>query len=184
LAEGVAQLREAVRLRPDDTESLFNLAMALNQQENWKEAAEIFGRIAAGKPNDPKLHYEFGLALAQLGKTREAMSRYAHALLLQPDFPDALDRLSWILATDPHAEFRNGTEALRMAERACELTGRKQPRLVATLAAAYGEAGQFQEAAATAQEAHALAASASQKELVSKCQNMLEGLRSGKPWRE
>jgi tetratricopeptide (TPR) repeat protein len=134
--------------------------------------------------NDPRLHYQFGLALAYLGKPREAMSSYARALLLQPDFPDALDRLSWILSTDPRPEFRNGTEAVRMAERACELTGRTQALLMETLAAAYGEAGRFQEAVATAQKALDLAESAGQKDVVMKCSKMLEALRTGKPWRE
>jgi len=35
--------------------------------------------------------------------------------------PEALDRLSWILATDPRPEFRNGTEAVRMATSACSM---------------------------------------------------------------
>jgi len=58
-----------VRLNPSDAESQYNLALALNQQENWKEAAAIFARLAPTRPNDPKLHCEFGLALAQLGQT-------------------------------------------------------------------------------------------------------------------
>jgi len=45
---------------------------------------------------DPKAHYEFAVALAHLKRTREAMSQYANALLIQPDFPDALDGLAWI----------------------------------------------------------------------------------------
>jgi tetratricopeptide (TPR) repeat protein len=184
LAEGIAQLREAVRLRPADFESLSNLALALNQQQNWKEAAEIFGRIEAGMANDPRLHYQFGLALAYLGKPREAMSSYARALLLQPDFPDALDRLSWILATDPRPEFRNGTEAVRMAERACELTGYKQALLLATLAAAYGETGRFQEAAVTAEKAGEIAKISGQNEMAIKCRSILEELNNGNPWRE
>ena len=125
LAEGARHLREAVRLVPGDAESQYNLAVALNQQENWKEAAAIFTRLAPGRPNDAKLHCEFGLALAHLGQTREAMSHYARALRLQPDFPEALERLAWIAATDPRPELRNGTEAVNMAQRACELTGNK-----------------------------------------------------------
>src|SRR5262249_60507379 len=55
-----------------------------------------------------------------LRKTREAISQFASALLLKPDFPDALDRLSWILATAPEPEFRNGPEA-RSEEHTSEL---------------------------------------------------------------
>jgi Flp pilus assembly protein TadD len=112
------------------------------------------------------------------------MSRLAHSLLLQQDFPDALDRLAWILATTPQAEFRNGEEAVRMAERACELTGHKQARFLATLAAAYAEAGRFPEAVSTAELARELAAAAGQKETEIKYASLLETVKSGKPWRE
>jgi protein O-mannosyl-transferase len=184
LAEGALHLREAVRLVPGDAESQYNLGLAMNQQQNWKEAAVIFSRLAPGRPNDPKLHYEFGLALAHLGQTREAMSHYARALRLQPDFPDALERLAWIAAADPRPELRNGTEAVNMARRACELTAHKQAGCLAALAAAYGEAGRFAEAVSTAQTAEKLATSADQKELVAKCGSLLEAFKSGKPWRE
>jgi tetratricopeptide (TPR) repeat protein len=181
-AEGEAQLREAIRLRPGDAEAEHNLALALNQQEKWKEAAEIFSRLAPASPNDANLHYQFGLALAHLKQTREAMAHFAHALLAHPDFPEALDGLSWILATDPRAEYRNGPEAVRMAEWACELTRRKQSRMLATLAAAYAETERFQEAAATAEQG--ANAAGNTKEMTSKCQRMMEVFKAGQPWRE
>jgi tetratricopeptide (TPR) repeat protein len=180
----VGHLREAARLVPQDAESQYNLALALNQQANWKEAAEIFARLAPGGPNDPKLHCEFGLALAHLGQTREAMSHYARALRLQPDYPEALERLAWIAATDPRPEFRNGTEAVNMAQRACELTEHKQAQCLATLSAAYAEARRFPEAISAAEAAEKLAASANQREMAAKCSSLLETLKSGKPWRE
>ena len=184
LADGVPHLREAVRLVPGDAESQFNLAVALNQQENWKEAAGIFGRLAPGRPNDAKLHCELGLALTHLGQTREAMSHYARALRLQPDYSEALDRLAWIAATDPRPELRNGSEAVNMAQRACELTEHKQAQYLVTLAAAYAEAGQTAEAVNAAETAGRLAAGAGQKELAEKCANLLDTVKSGKPWRE
>jgi tetratricopeptide (TPR) repeat protein len=184
LAEGVPHLREAVRLVPGDAESQINLAVALNQQENWKEAAGIFGHLAPGIPNNAKLNYEFGVALAHLGQTREAMSHYARALRLQPDFLEALDRVAWIAATDPRPELRNGPEAVNMAQRACELTEHKQAQYLATLAAAYAEAGQTAEAVTAAETAAKLAAGAGQREMAARCGNLLEAVKSGKPWRE
>jgi tetratricopeptide (TPR) repeat protein len=183
-SEGAAHLREAVRLNPADLESQYNLALALNQLEQWKEAIEMFSRIAAGRPKDANFCYQFGLALAHQGKTREALSRLAQALLLQQDFPEALDSLSWILATDPRAEFRNGTEAVRMAERACELTRRRQARMLLTLAAAYAETDRFAEALAVARAAKELAEESGQRELANRSQNMAELFKAGTPWRE
>ena len=147
-----------MRLKPGDPESQLNLAQALVQQEQWAEAADLFAKTVTPATADPHVHCQFAVALAHLQRTREAMSHYASALLLQQDLPDALDGLSWILATDANPEVRNGTEAVRMSERACELTGRKDPAKLKTLAAAYAEAGRFPEATATAQAAHDLAA--------------------------
>lgn len=184
VAEGVAQLREAVRLQPGDSESQLNLAQALVQQEQWSEAADRFGGTITAAMTDPRAQCQYAIALAHLQRTREAMSHFARALLLDPDLPEALDGLSWILATDNNAQLRNGTEAVRMSERACELTGRKDPVKLKTLAAAYAEAGRFSEAVAAVQAAHTLAEQASRKGLAEECRLMLAPFKAAKPWRQ
>jgi hypothetical protein len=54
-----------------------------------------------------------------------------------------LDELAWLLATYPDSKSRDGSDAVRLAERACVLTERRIPALLDTLAAAYAEAGDF-----------------------------------------
>lgn len=175
--EGLAHLRTAVQLKPGDPESQLNLAIALNQVDQPKEAWEIFNRISPAFPNDAKFHFEFGQTLARLQRTREALSHFARALRLNPDYAEALDRLAWILATDPHPELRNGVEAVPMAEKACELTQHKNPTMLATLAATYAETGRFPEAIATVQKAQALA-NTGPSSLSAKLSAMLETLRT------
>jgi protein O-mannosyl-transferase len=184
LAEGTIHLRTALRLNPANRETQFNLALALNQQGRWDEAAELFAKTVGGDSTDPKAHYQFAVALGHLDRTREAMSQYASVLLLQPDHADALDGLSWILATSPAPEFRNGAEAVNMAARACELTQLSEPAKLKTLAAAYAEAGRFPEAIATAERVLVLAANSGRKDLTNDCQIMLENFKATKPWRE
>ena len=48
-----------------------------------------------------------------------------------------------MLATCPQASLRNGIEAVKLAERANQLAGGKNPAVLCTLAAAYAEAGNF-----------------------------------------
>jgi len=182
LAEGTRHLREALRLKPGNAETEFNLALALNQQQQWDEAAGLFKESMGNHPNDPNAHYEFAVALAHLKRTREAMGQYAGAILLRPDFPDALDGLAWILSTDANPDFRNGTEAVKMSGRACELTGRRDPVKLKTLAAAYAETGRFAEAIDTLQTAKGLATAAHKQELVNECQLMLEQFQRSEPW--
>lgn len=182
--EGAVQLREAVRLNPTDTESHYNLALALNQQQKWSDAAEILSRLEPTRSQDPNLQNQLALALARLGKTRDAMSHYAKALLLRQDFPEALEGLAWLLSTDPHPEIRNGGQAVVMAERACELTGRKEPSALMTLAAAYAEEGRYSEAVTAGQDALALAEAAGRNDIVVKCRAIASAAKAGKAWRE
>jgi tetratricopeptide (TPR) repeat protein len=183
-AEGVAQLQEALRLRPGDTETQLNLALGLADQQQWNEAADLFAKTVTTATSDPNIHYRFAVTLAHLHKTREAMSQFASALLLRQDLPDALNGLSWILATDPDPQLRNGPQAVAMAERACELTGRKDPDKLKTLAAAYAETGQFSHAIVDAQAALDIASKNGLKEMTDECRLMLGAFRTGKPWRE
>ena len=72
---------------------------------------------------------------------------------------------------------------LNAPERACELTDYKQTIFVGTLAAAYAEAGRFDEAIATTEKACALAA-AGEQGLLKKNQELLELYRKHEPYHE
>jgi protein O-mannosyl-transferase len=181
--EGIRELREALRLNPGDLETEYNLALALNEQRQWNESAELLAKVLEKRGNDANAHYQLAVALTQLQRTREAMAHFASALLILPDFPDALDGLSWILATAQNPAFRNGTEAVRMAGRACELTNRKDAQKLKTLAAAYAEAGRFSDAIPTLQSA--IESSPRQPTPgLADGQQMLEAFNANKPWRD
>jgi tetratricopeptide (TPR) repeat protein len=184
LAGGTAELREALLLHPGNEETEFNLALALNEQGQWREALVLWQRLAPARPKDPAAQFQCGRALAGLGKTGEAMSQFAAALLLTPDSPEALQALAWILSTDPHPELRHGGEAVPMAEKACQLTDRRQPVMLVTLAAAYAEAGRFDEAVAAARQARDLTAAQGQKEIETKAGLVLVAVQAGHPFRE
>jgi tetratricopeptide (TPR) repeat protein len=181
--QGIRELREALRLKPEDLETQYNLALALNQQQQWNESAELLGKVLEKRGNDANAHCQFAIALTHLQRTREAMSHFASALLIQPDFPDALDGLSWILATAQNPAFRNGTEAVRMAERACALTNRKEAQKLKTLAAAYAEAGRYEDAVSSMQTALE-AGSRMTASTTNEMQSMLTTFKAGKPWRD
>jgi tetratricopeptide (TPR) repeat protein len=183
LAEGTTQLREALRLNPGNAETEFNLACALNQQGQWQEATNLFSRAVTQNNQDPNAHYQFALALMHQGQTRSAVSEFAIAILLKQDFADPLDALAWILSTSASPELRNGAEAVRMAETACDLTKRSDSAKLKTLAAAYAEAGRFADATETVRKARELAKAANGSELVKECEAMLVSFENSKPWR-
>jgi hypothetical protein len=79
---------------------------------------------------------------------------------------------------------RDGKEAVRLAEQACELTGHKRPLFLGTLSAAYAEAGRFDEAVETATQAEALARAAGYETLAERDKHLAELFRSRQPFHE
>ena len=69
-------------------------------------------------------------------------------------------------------------------ERACELTHYGEPLFIGTLAAAYAEAGRFDDAVATAQKACALAEASGEQELLKKNQELLALYLKHQPYRD
>jgi Flp pilus assembly protein TadD len=125
-----------------------------------------------------------GMTLGQLGRTREAVVQYREALRLDPKLTKALNNLAWVLATSSDDELRNGAGAVRLAERACELTHYGKPLYVGTLAAAYAECGRFPEAVTMAEKAEQIATAAGLVAAAAKNRQQLELYRAGKPYHE
>lgn len=63
------------------------------------------------------------------------------------------DQLAWLEATCTNAAIRNGGDAVARATKACDLTQWKNSRFIDTLAAAYGESGDFNRAIAFEEQA-------------------------------
>ncbi len=87
-----------------------------------------------------------GFKYTQRGEYYAAISHYTRAIELDPDYHLAYNNLAWVLATCSQQRFRDGKKAVELAKRACELSQWKEPHVIATLAAAYAEAGDFDEA--------------------------------------
>jgi len=182
--EGVNHLRKAVRIDPGSADAHYNLGIALLQQGKLDEAVANLREAGRLNPDYPGAHLSLALALAGQGRLDEAIPHYQEAIHLKPDDPRPYNNLAWIRATHPDPGFRSGAEAVRLAERACELSRHRDPNLLDTLAAAYAEAGRFPEAVATAQKAAEMALSAGWKELASEIEKQLKHFKEGRPYRE
>ena len=135
-------------------------------------------------PHSALAHCQAAVTALAKSQVAEAIAQYTEALRLEPDLSAALNNLAWIRAANAEAKFRDGAEAVGLAEHACRVTGYKQPVLVGTLAAAYAEAGRFDEAAATAEKARALALAAGQTDVAEKDQQLLELFKVHQPFHE
>ena len=183
-AEAIGHLQEALRLDPDYYEAHYNLGLALIADGRPAEAAGHLQQAVRYKPDYAKAHYALGQALLRLGRLAEAAEHYEEAVRLEPDEFGMLNDLAWLRATATDPGLRDGAAAVRLAERAVELSGRREAGILDTLAAAYAEAGRWAEAVATAEEALALAQSANQQQLAAEFQAHRDRYRAGQPWRD
>ncbi len=110
-----------------------------------------------------------------------AIELLRRGLVLFPASAQITNELAWMLATTPDAELRDGAAAVTFAERAVELTGGESYNELDTLAAAYAEAGRYDEAIATAERALAIAKRAGRDDLVSQLTDRLHQLKSRRP---
>jgi hypothetical protein len=98
--------------------------------------------------------------------------------------PATLNSVAWELATSSDANIRDGTLAVRMAQRACEQTHYQMTIMVSTLAAAYAEAGRFDEAISTGQNACALASELGDTNLLKRNQKLVTLYQAHQPYHE
>jgi protein O-mannosyl-transferase len=140
-------------LLPDQAEAQYNVASALLRRGRIDEAIVHFQKTIDLNPQNANAHANFGTAL--LGKDRipDAISEYRKSLQLSPDNVAAQTNLAWLLATSSDPSARNGAEAVALAEEASRSSGGTKPVIQRILAAAYAEAGRFDEAGAAARQA-------------------------------
>jgi serine/threonine-protein kinase len=90
--------------------------------------------------------YILGELLEHQGRYAEAEKAYLGAIKARPGWLPACDSLARLLATCPDDKVRDGKRGVEYATTACEQSGWKAPFCLDTLAAAYAETGQFEEA--------------------------------------
>ena len=146
-------------------------------------AFEVFTHAQPVPAGAKSLLEELAQVLGQQRRNDLVARVYAAILELTPDDVATLNNLAWVLATDPNAAVRDGPRAVRLAQRACDLTGGKVAFLLGTLAAAQAEATNFTAAVLTAEKAQSLATEAGQKETAEINGKLLELYRAGRPYR-
>ncbi len=182
--EAIQLGREWLSVTPYDVAAHSGLRSALAENGDLVSAAPHLGYVMMLGPEVEQAHVQLRQILLSLAREPDALQRLREIAAGAPDSPRMLNELAWLLATYPDPKARDGTEAVRLAERACALTERRVPVLLDTLAAAYAEAGDFPRAISVAEEAIDRAHAAGDNDAVKLSENILASLRENLPYRE
>jgi tetratricopeptide (TPR) repeat protein len=176
--------REWLVVSPYDVNAHSALASATASTGDLVSAAQQLGYVMMLRPGAEQAHAQVRQVLLSLAKEPDGLQRMREIAANAPDSPRMLDELAWLLATYPDSRSRDGTEAVRLAQRACALTERRIPALLDTLAAAYAETGDFPRAISAAEEALNRARSSGDSDAVKLSENILASLHENLPHRQ
>jgi tetratricopeptide (TPR) repeat protein len=133
--------QKALAFHPNNANVHNNLGVTLLEMGDFKGAEKALQKALEIYPEHINARYNLGLALWSLGETERAIQEYRNIMKVKPNWAIVANSLAWVLATDQNPENRNGVEALKWAQVACEGEGGKNPEYLDTLAAAYAESG-------------------------------------------
>jgi hypothetical protein len=133
-------------------------------------------------PRDAVAYNNRGGIRQKKGEYEKALADYNETIRVDPREIMGYNSLAWLLATCPAEGERDGKRAVAMARQACDLAGWKDPYLMDTLAAAYAEAGDFDEAVRWQTKAAAMLSA--DREPGKAVRDRLDLYRQKRPYRE
>ena len=188
--QAIAQYRKTLESQPDSAETPFtaearvSLGTALFTKGETDEAIAQYRKALQGAPDNAEARNNLGSALSTKGEFKEAMDSWQQSLEINPNQIYVLNNLAWLLATNPDASLRNGARAVALAAQASQLSGKGNPTVLHTLAAAYAEAGSYGLAAATARRGLELAMGQKNDALAAALQREIKLYDAGAPVRD
>ncbi len=157
--------RKALEIDPEFAPAHALVGAALSQMGHLTEAKRHLTEAIRLDSEEAAPYVMLGNMSLREKNLEEGKRLFRLALEQDPNSCGALMGLALIFIEAPDAENGGIEEAIRLAEAACEASGRKDPPSLMILAQAHAAAGQFAEALSAANEALTLATSANNPKL-------------------
>ncbi len=172
---------EAIRLDPKHATAYYNRGNTHYNKSDLDAAIKDYTEAIRLDPKDAKAYAGRGNSLEAKGDFDAAIKDYTEAIRLDPKYAYSLHGLARLYATCPDDKYRDGKRAVELATKACELSAWKDWGKIDTLAAAYAESGNWDNAIKYQEQAIELATDEKDK---AGGRERLELYKNKKPYRE
>lgn len=177
----IADYTQAIEIDPQYAKAYNKRGIAWKKQGNYDKAVADYTQAIDINAKNPIYYYNRGLAWENKGDYNSAIADYTKTLKIDPKEVDAYNNLAWLKATCPDGTYRDGLRAAALAKKAVEL--KETYYTLGTLAAAYAEAGKFQDAIKTQKRAIQKLNKEGNRKKLTEYEERLASYRAGKPWR-
>jgi tetratricopeptide (TPR) repeat protein len=165
----------AVKLNPNQfPDAYYNYGVLLIQEGKLDEAEKAFRQALEVRPSYADAHNNLGNLLERQGKFPEAIAEYKKAIESQPDFRQPHFNLGRILVNQQ--QYQEGIQHLQQTLTPID---ENTPTYLYALGAAYGRAGDQQNALRYLRQARDQATTRGQRELVASIEKDLQSLEAG-----
>jgi tetratricopeptide (TPR) repeat protein len=152
-------------------------------RDNAGKPGEAVQAYVCEEAKNAECYYNLGRLYHQRGQYDKAIENLSKTVEINPRHACAYNDHAWILATCPNEKYRDGDKAVELAKKAVELS--HTVPIMDTLAAAYAEAGRFEDAITTQEKVIALLKENNKsEEMLSGYKERLTAYQAHKPWRE
>lgn len=176
----VKSYREALSIATDHIDARYELAKILGHLGRFDEALEGFAKVIEAEPLHAPARRGEVTALLLQGRYGAAREKLRSALAVMPRDRQMAHALARLLATAPDPGVRSGQLAVELASRV--FAARREPATAETLAMAYAEAGQFEEALELQRQLVAVIQQGGAGD-TSRLRATLDAYEGGQPWR-
>jgi tetratricopeptide (TPR) repeat protein len=193
--EAITELEKLLETAPNQPQILQQLSTFYLIDGNADKAIDTFNKVLQQDPDNFRALRFRADAYLNTGQHEEAIADFERIINRDEVDDGVLNNFAWVLATSPDDELRDGKRAVELATKAAERTNYETPHILSTLAAAYAETGDFENAKKwsaksieLAQKAIESADSDAERERLQKEQEQLKkelaNFEEGKPVRE
>ena len=176
-AEAEQQFRAALERNESDPVAHTRLGSVLAAQNRLSEAQPHFERAVALRPGDVDANRSLGQIYAIQGDDARAVEYLDRAAATWRD-PGLLVRLAALLGESRDPAVRDSARARLLAEEAVGLTNRQEPLALEILSSALAGLGRYDEAAAVASEALAIATRQGNPQLAARLESRVRAYRA------